>query len=208
MPTPLPGLLPCLLLAAPVLQGLAGPFDFSLLPLVAWVPALVVASHKKDDARPMEVHKDPEKDRLPRAHPNLLATEHLLDFVFVMANPKLMKTVTKRFQPFRSGQVEASLRKDQADGGVESNEFGFGQSVQPRSEGLLPIRVLVNLDSPKTSLAGHQLILTHRCSAEMEVRGKLSSHSGLGTTPRRNPPVLSAKPESTQSRFGVGHWPQ
>jgi hypothetical protein len=138
VPTPLSILLGSLL-TTPVLQGLSGPPDFSLLFLFGGVSTLVVAAEEKDNPRPMEVHNDPEKDRLPRAHPNLLAAEHLLDFVFVMANPKLMKTLTKRFQPFSSGQVETPLRKDQADGGVESHKLGLRQPFQPRSEkGCLP----------------------------------------------------------------------
>ena len=92
MPTPLPGLLPCLLLAAPVLQGLAGPFDFSLLPPVAWVPALVVAAEEKHDPRSMEMHKDAEEDRLPWADPKFQVSEHLFNLIGVMANSKLVET--------------------------------------------------------------------------------------------------------------------
>lgn len=76
----------------PALQGLAGPFDFSLLPPVAWVPALVVAAEEKHDPRSMEMHKDAEEDRLPWADPRFQVSEHLFNLIGVMANSKLVET--------------------------------------------------------------------------------------------------------------------
>ena len=108
MPTPLSGLLGSLL-TPPALQGLAGPFDFSLLPLVAWVPALVVAAEEKHDPRSMEMHKDAEEDRLPWADPRFQVSEHLFNLIGVMANSKLVETVPKWLEPFRSGEVKAPL---------------------------------------------------------------------------------------------------
>jgi hypothetical protein len=96
-------------LSPPVLQGLAGPIDFSLLPLFAWIPALVVAAEEKHDPRSMEMHKDAEDDRLPWADPLFQVSEHLFNLIGIMANSKLVKTLPKRFEPFRSGEIKSPL---------------------------------------------------------------------------------------------------
>lgn len=126
---------------------LAGLADLALLAALARVLPLVVTAEEQHHLSTMEVHEHPEKDAVPvTTGCSLVFSEHPPDLVAVVAHPELVEPLTERLEPFGPGQVESALGEDQPQRGVERDELGLGQLVDPGREWSAPSLGLVDLE--------------------------------------------------------------